>query len=144
MSLEFLDELLRHLLDADFTVILSKGKRQFEVSVSDEHLFVYDFLNETKLLPMLDLYITHGSAMSIYHGLYYGVPMISIPVQADQHFHSEALIRNGVGTLYRPVHLSVRKLVETARQNAGRSHLPRRVSTNTVNAQGILTTRRGH
>lgn len=119
MSLEFLDELLRSLLEAGFTVILSKGKRPFQVAVRHEHLYVYDFLNETKLLPMLDLYITHGSAMSIYHGLYYGVPMISIPVQADQHFHSEALIRRGVGTLHRPVHLNVRKLVETAHQMLG-------------------------
>jgi UDP:flavonoid glycosyltransferase YjiC (YdhE family) len=116
MSLGFLEELLKRLLDEGYVVILSKGNRRFDVSIQDSRLFVFDFLNETKLLPLVDLYIYHGSAMSTYHGLYFGVPMISIPVQADQHFHSESLIRNGVGKLFRPVQLRVAKLVSTVRQ----------------------------
>jgi UDP:flavonoid glycosyltransferase YjiC (YdhE family) len=116
MTLEFLDELLTRLLDEGHVVILSKGKRQFEIPVRNPRLFVFDFLNETKLLPLVDLYIYHGSAMSTYHGLYFGVPMISIPVQADQHFHSEALMRNGVGTLFRPVRLRISDVVATAQR----------------------------
>ncbi|MHB0954822.1 MAG: glycosyltransferase [Pirellulaceae bacterium] len=113
LSLDFLDELLSQLLKDGYTVVLSKGTRPFEVSFQHDRLLVFDFLNEAKLLPKIDLYVYHGSAMSTYHGLYYGVPMISIPVQADQHFHSEALIRLGVGTLFRPVHLKINELTAT-------------------------------
>ena len=114
MSLDFLDDLLVGLLKHNFVVIVSKGKRQFDVGIQNERLFVFDFLNESKLLPLMDLYIYHGSAMSTYHGLYYGIPMISIPQQADQHFHSEAVVRLGAGTLFRPIHLRGTELVRAA------------------------------
>ena len=119
MSLGFLDQLLKQLIADEYIVILSRGRRKFDVAFRHERLFVYDFINESRLLPRIDLYIYHGSALSTYNGLYYGVPMISIAVQADQHFHSEAVVRLGVGRLFRPVQMRVAQVVEASRELLG-------------------------
>lgn len=110
----FLTALLPALLAQGLNVIVSKGHRQFDLGLQHEHLFVFDFINESKLFPLIDLYIYHGSAMSTYQGLYFGVPMLAIPSQADQHYHAEAIVRLGTGRLIRPVELRIKTLLQLA------------------------------
>ncbi len=108
----FLSPLLNKLLQQNLNVVLSKGNRKFEIDVRHPNLFIQDFINESRLLQMVDLWIYSGSAMSTYHGLHYGVPMVAIPAQADQHFHAEAIRRLGCGTYIYPSRMEVDQLVE--------------------------------
>ncbi|WP_165440598.1 glycosyltransferase [Rubripirellula amarantea] len=112
MATDFLPEVIDALLKEGHYIIVSKGGRNFQIPRTHECLEVHDFLDENALLTTIDLWISHGSAMSIYNGLYYGVPIISLPVQADQHFHSVALLRLGVGDLLRPRDLRIETLLE--------------------------------
>lgn len=114
METGFVGPLARSLTSRGITTVISRGGRSFEISLKHEKLFVFNFLNESKLLPLVDLWIYHGSALSTYNGLAFGVPMISIPQQADQHFHSLALERLQVGEIVRPRELDVTRLVKLA------------------------------
>ena len=111
LDIPFLKPLAERLSEEGYTIIISKGKRQVTIPVRGKNVYVVDFVNESKLLPMIDLYIYHGSAMSTYQGLAAGKPMIAIPAQADQHFHAESLVRLGVGAIVRPVELNVEKMI---------------------------------
>lgn len=114
LKVGFVKPLVLGLVKQGCSVILSKGKRDIDLEIDAPNVVIVDFINESKLLPEIDLYIYHGSAMSTYQGLAAGVPMISIPAQADQHFHSEALVRLGVGELIRPVELKTERLLAIA------------------------------
>lgn len=114
LRLDFLDDLVNALLRLGVRIIVSRGGRDFKIGLQHENLMLFDFLNESKLLPNIDLYICHGSAMSIYQGLFFGIPMIAIPCQADQHYHSEALLRLRVGKLVRPINLKARAVAKLA------------------------------
>jgi UDP:flavonoid glycosyltransferase YjiC (YdhE family) len=111
---DFLGSLIRPLVDRGFQVIVSKGHRSFEIGIQHPLLTVVDFINESRLLPKVDLFVNAGSAMSVYHGLYFGIPMICLPIQADQHYHAEAVAREGVGVYFRPSRLKVGDVVDAA------------------------------
>ena len=114
MDTGFVGPLAKSLTSRGITTVVSRGGRSFEMPFEHEKLFVFNFVNESKLLPLVDLWIYHGRALSTYNGLVFGVPMISIPQQADQHFHSLALERLQVGKLIRPRELVVTELVKLA------------------------------
>lgn len=116
MKLDFLDPLLQQLTARGYRVVLSKGRREFDVQHQHDELCVVDFVNESKLLPHVDVYLCHGSALSVYNGIYHGVPMIAIPAQPDQHFHADAVVRLGLGQCVRPAELRADELLETISQ----------------------------
>lgn len=110
---DFLDTYIEKLLEQDLQVIVSLGKRSLEMSAKRDNLFVFDFVNDSKLLPIVDLMVYPGGAMSTYQALSCGVPLIALPAHANQLFYAEAIVRNNLGYLFRPSDLKLDELVNT-------------------------------
>ena len=49
-----------------------------------DNFFVYPFVPQLEVLQKASLFITHGGMNSVNEALYYGTPMIVIPVGNDQ------------------------------------------------------------
>ncbi|XP_073959675.1 UDP-glucosyltransferase 2-like [Choristoneura fumiferana] len=47
--------------------------------------------------PTLRLFITHGGQLSTTEAIHYGVPVIGVPVLADQHLNMDTVIQKGLG-----------------------------------------------
>lgn len=109
---DFLISYIKKLLEENLQVIVSRGKRDFELNMNNPNLFVFDFINENKLLSQVDLMVYPGGAMSTYQALSCGVPLIALPAHANQHFYSEALVRNQLGCFFRPSRLNIDTLVK--------------------------------
>ena len=108
---DFLISYIQKLLEQSLQVIVSRGKRNFELNIDNPNLFIFDFINENKLLPLVDLMVYPGGAMSTYQALSCGVPLIALPAHANQHFYAEALARNQLGCFFRPSRLKIDALV---------------------------------
>ncbi|MDJ0577470.1 MAG: glycosyltransferase [Xenococcaceae cyanobacterium MO_234.B1] len=107
----FLESYVKKLLKHGLQIIVSRGKRSLELTVAHENFFIFDFVNENKLLPKVDLIVYPGGAMTTYQALSCGVPLITLPAHANQHFYSEAIARNKLGCFFRPSRLKIDTLV---------------------------------
>lgn len=47
--------------------------------------------------PNVKLFISHGGLMGILDSLYSGIPVIGIPLFADQFFNVNYIVKNGCG-----------------------------------------------
>jgi MGT family glycosyltransferase len=62
-----------------------------------QNALVYTYLSLQKLLPQIDLMITHGGAGTVNEGLSQGVPLIVLPLAADQPEIAQRCVQAGVG-----------------------------------------------
>ncbi|VEP14446.1 conserved hypothetical protein [Hyella patelloides LEGE 07179] len=109
---DFLVSYIQKLLEQNLQVIVSRGKRNFDLTIDNKNLFIFDFINENKLLYQVDVMVYPGGAMSTYQALSCGVPLIPLPAHANQHFYAEALARNQLGYFFRPSRLKIDALVK--------------------------------
>ena len=112
LKTDFAEPYINLLLKAGIQVILSRGKRQFDISFNHPNLLVFDFINESKLLSQVDLVVYPGGLMTTYQSLYSGVPLMAIPAHANQLFCAQSIKRNHLGYYIRPSRLKVEKLME--------------------------------
>lgn len=93
-------DLMNMLID-----ILGRSKNKFIVSkgVLDDqiklkpNMWGEKFLPQRKILSMVDLFITHGGNFSITESLYFGKPMIVLPIFADQHDNGMRITEKKLG-----------------------------------------------
>ncbi|TVQ42661.1 MAG: hypothetical protein EA365_14820 [Gloeocapsa sp. DLM2.Bin57] len=110
LATDFLTAYLNKLLAQDIQVILSLGKRNLTIS-SQPNLWVFDFINDSKLLPLVDLLVYPGGAMTTYQAIAKGVPLLALPSHANQHFYAEAIAQQKLGYCLRPSRLKIDQLV---------------------------------
>jgi MGT family glycosyltransferase len=79
--------------------VLSVGKRVDLASLGTPpaNFRVFPFVPQVELLPKVDLFVTHGGMNSVHEGLYYGVPLVVLPQQAEQSLVAAQVVRNGAG-----------------------------------------------
>ena len=67
-------------------MIISIGKtvKKEQLGEIPDNIFVYPFVPQLKILKSASLFITHGGMNSVNEALYYGTPMLVIPVGNDQ------------------------------------------------------------
>jgi MGT family glycosyltransferase len=66
------------------------------------HVRLEPYLPLTALLPRCDLFITHGGFNSVKESLSAGVPMVLLPISADQPYSAERCAALGVGLALGP------------------------------------------
>jgi MGT family glycosyltransferase len=98
------------------TVILSVGNKISTVKLGDipDNFFVYPFVPQLDVLQNVDLFITHGGMNSVNEALYYGVPMIVIPLASDQPTIADRVVELNLGKRLDKKKLSSQQLRETA------------------------------
>jgi len=108
----FLTSYVKQLLKHGLQVVVSRGKRSFDLEVTHKRLFVFDFVNDSKIFPHVDLLVYPGGAMTTYQALSGGVPLIALPAHANQHFYAEAIVSHQLGCFFRPSRLRINSLVK--------------------------------
>ncbi|EJQ06385.1 glycosyl transferase [Bacillus cereus] len=104
--------------DVDATVVLVVGKKinisQFENIPKNFKL--YNYVPQLEVLQHADVFVTHGGMNSSSEALYYGVPLVVIPVTGDQPFVAKRLTEVGAGIRLNRNELTSQLLRETVKK----------------------------
>ena len=82
--------------DAPYRVIVSKGPQADEYELAD-NMVGEEFLPQTAILPQVDLVITHGGNNTVTESLFFGKPMVALPLFWDQYDNAQRLDETGLG-----------------------------------------------
>jgi MGT family glycosyltransferase len=93
-------ELMQRLVDAlaggPHRVIVSKGPQHEQIRLAD-NMVGAEFLPQTSILPQVDLAITHGGNNTVTESLYFGKPMVALPLFWDQYDNAQRVHETGLG-----------------------------------------------
>jgi len=95
-DVELMRSLVASLAGAPYRVIVSKGPQADEFELA-ENMVGAEFLPQTSVLPQVDLVITHGGNNTVTESLYFGKPMIVLPLFWDQYDNAQRLDETGFG-----------------------------------------------
>lgn len=91
-----MNRILRVLGTLDVHVIVSMGPLHEEIVLA-ENMFGAEFLPQTKLIPQVDLVITHGGNNTVTESMHFGKPMILLPLFWDQYDNAQRVHEMGFG-----------------------------------------------
>jgi MGT family glycosyltransferase len=95
-DVELMQGLIDVLAGSDHRVVVSMGPRAGELNLADNMTGV-EFLPQTAVLPEVDVVITHGGNNTVVESLYFGKPMVLLPLFWDQHDNAERMHATGFG-----------------------------------------------
>ncbi|MEU9886464.1 glycosyltransferase [Sphaerisporangium sp. NPDC051011] len=93
-------ELMQRVIDVLATTphryIVSKGPLHEEIKLAD-NMWGAEVVPQTKVLPLVDLVITHGGNNTTTEALHFGKPMILLPLFWDQYDNAQRIHELGLG-----------------------------------------------
>ena len=95
-DVELMRKLVAELAEAPYRIVVSKGPQHAEIDLA-ENMAGEEFLPQTEVLPKVDLVITHGGNNTVTESLYFGKPMVILPIFWDQHDNAQRLEETGFG-----------------------------------------------
>ena len=95
-DVELMRSLIGSLGDSAYRVIVSKGPQHDQLELAS-NMVGEEFLPQTSILPMVDLVITHGGNNTVTECLYFGKPMVLLPLFWDQYDNAQRIDETGFG-----------------------------------------------
>jgi MGT family glycosyltransferase len=95
-DVELMRGLIGSLAGSPYRVIVSKGPQHEELELAD-NMVGEEFLPQTSILPRVDTVITHGGNNTVTESLYFGKPMVLLPVFWDQYDNAQRMSETGFG-----------------------------------------------
>jgi MGT family glycosyltransferase len=95
-DVELMQGLVDTLAGTRHRVIVSKGPQHEAIALAD-NMVGAEFLPQASILPRVDLVITHGGNNTVTESLYFGRPMVVLPVFWDQHDNAQRIDETGFG-----------------------------------------------
>jgi MGT family glycosyltransferase len=95
-DVELMRGLIGSLTDSPYHVIVSKGPQHEELELP-ANMTGEEFLPQTSILPQVDVVITHGGNNTVTEALYFGKPMVLLPVFWDQYDNAQRMHETGFG-----------------------------------------------
>lgn len=108
---DLMDRLISILSKLNHRFIISKGVNGDEYDLP-ANMWGENFLPQLKVLPKVDLFITHGGNNSVVEGLYFGKPMIILPLVGDQNDNGTRVEEKGLGYTFHPYFVKEEELNE--------------------------------
>jgi MGT family glycosyltransferase len=96
-DVELMRTLIASLASSRYRVIVSKGPQHDELELAD-NMVGEEFLPQTSVLPQVDLVITHGGNNTVTECLWFGKPMVVLPLFWDQYDNAQRIHETGFGT----------------------------------------------
>jgi MGT family glycosyltransferase len=87
-DLELMQRLVTLLADTPYRYIVSTGPRHDEYALAD-NMIGAEFLPQTSVLPHVDAVITHGGNNTVTECMWFGLPMLALPIFWDQHDNAQ-------------------------------------------------------
>ncbi|MBA2382743.1 MAG: glycosyl transferase [Chloroflexi bacterium] len=84
------------LCDTPHRYIVSKGPQHAEYELAP-NMWGADFLPQTKIVPLVDLVITHGGNNTTTEAFHFGKPMVVLPLFWDQYDNAQRVDETGFG-----------------------------------------------
>ncbi|MEU8040021.1 nucleotide disphospho-sugar-binding domain-containing protein [Streptosporangium sp. NPDC049078] len=84
------------LATTPYRFIVSKGPLHEEIKLAD-NMWGAEFVPQTKIIPLVDLVITHGGNNTTTEALHFGKPMILLPLFWDQYDNAQRVDELGYG-----------------------------------------------
>jgi MGT family glycosyltransferase len=95
-DVELMQRLVEVLGRTEHRYIVSKGPRLDEYELAP-NMWGAEFLPQTRILPLVDLVITHGGNNTVTEAFHFGKPMILLPLFWDQHDNAQRVHEAGFG-----------------------------------------------
>jgi len=95
-DLELMEQLVALLADTPHHYVVSAGPRHDEYALAD-NMTGAEFLPQTSVLPHVDAVITHGGNNTVTECMWFGLPMIVLPIFWDQHDNAQRVHERGYG-----------------------------------------------
>jgi MGT family glycosyltransferase len=95
-DVELMRRLVELLADTPYRYVVSRGPRHDEYELADNMLGA-EFLPQPSVLPHVDAVITHGGNNTVTESLWFGKPMLVLPIFWDQHDNAQRVDEAGYG-----------------------------------------------
>jgi MGT family glycosyltransferase len=95
-DVELMQRLIDTLADSPHHVVVSMGPQHEQLRLAD-NMTGAEFLPQTSILPQVDLVITHGGNNTVTEALYFGKPMVVLPLFWDQYDNAQRIDETGLG-----------------------------------------------
>lgn len=115
------------LADQPINVIVSKGPLHEEFELAD-NMWGAEFLPQTRILPLVDLVITHGGNNTTTEALHFGKPMILLPLFWDQYDNAQRVDEQGFGIRLDTYRFTADELQEAVRSLLADAALRERIA----------------
>ena len=89
-------QLVEELAESPHRFVVSKGPQHAEFELAD-NMIGAEFLPQTRILPQVDLVITHGGNNTTTEAFFFGKPMIVLPLFWDQYDNAQRANELGYG-----------------------------------------------
>jgi MGT family glycosyltransferase len=98
-NIDFYNQCIDAFRDTDYQVVLSIGSKTEVSSLKSlpDNIIARNYVPQLELLQHTQLMISHGGLNSVSESLYYGVPIIAIPLANDQPAVAKRLQELGTG-----------------------------------------------
>lgn len=95
-DVDLMRRLVSVLASSPHRFIVSKGPQHSEFELAD-NMVGSEFLPQTKIMPLVDLVITHGGNNTITEAFHFGKPMIVLPLFWDQYDNAQRVDETNFG-----------------------------------------------
>jgi MGT family glycosyltransferase len=95
-DVELMQRLIDTLADTRHRVVVSMGPQHDQLTLAD-NMVGEEFLPQVSVLPHVDAVITHGGNNTVTECLYFGKPMVVLPLFWDQYDNAQRMHETGLG-----------------------------------------------
>jgi len=101
--------------NTEFSVILNIAKVPIEsLGEIPENIYAYSYVPQIEVLTHVDVFLTHCGMNSVNEALWYGVPMVAMPIINDQLSNGKRIEELGIGKKVRAIMNSGTNLYKAA------------------------------
>lgn len=112
IDIELMKRLVSILSKTKHKYIVSKGPRHAELELP-RNMWGDEFLPQTKIVPLVDLVITHGGNNTVTETFAQGKPMVVMPLFFDQHDNAQRLEETHFGKRINPYSFNDEELIDS-------------------------------
>ena len=127
IDVKLMKKLVQILSKSEHKFIVSKGPLHSEYELAD-NMWGERTVPQTKVLPIVDLVITHGGNNTVTETFSFGKPMIVMPLFADQFDNAQRIQEKGFGIRLDPYNCSEQELLESIEKLLNDNELKQRLS----------------
>jgi UDP:flavonoid glycosyltransferase YjiC (YdhE family) len=114
---DILSAILEGLREEPVNLILTVGRNRdpLEFGAQPAHVHIERYIPQDMLLPRCDLVVTHGGSGTMLDALSLGLPMVMVPISADQPVNAQLCADLGVARVVSPEGRTEQELAQEIR-----------------------------